>query len=261
MSGDNLKLIFYLVFTAVLVGIVFGAVFFLRRKKRELSQKLFGTDSLLDGINKEKQKMSETPRSLHAMTSVYIPQITRDFPEFDYEAYKNKAKSLLRSYFVALCDKKSTVLKEECSLALKNYVQGIIEDLNTRNVTQHFNEIVIHDVQISRYIKTGATATIIFELSVGCYDYIKDSNENVVFGDDRFKKQTVFEVGLVYVQDADMINSNGDSLGLNCPNCGAPIKNLGVKFCEYCGTTVVEVNTRVWKFDSVREMTTQKRQY
>ena len=44
----------------------------------------------------------------------------------------------------------------------------------------------------------------------------------------------------------------GEGLGLSCPHCGAPVRNLGQKFCEYCGSGVIEVNTRVWKFNSVR---------
>lgn len=246
----------------VLVGLgIFFVVWKVRQKTRHISRQLFGTDSLIDGINKQKETLSETPRSLHSMTSVYLPQILRDFPQFDYEAYKNKTKSLLRSYFTALSTKKVTALKEECSLTLKNNVQSIIEGLNARNVTQVFGQAVIHNVEIARYIKTGATVTIVFELAVGCYNYIEDSNKNVVFGDKNLKTQSVYEVALVYVQDVDKLGENNEALGLNCPNCGAPVTNLGNKHCRYCGSSVIEVNTRVWKFDSVREQTTQRRQY
>lgn len=239
---------------------IFIAVFGIARKTRDVSRSLFGTDSLIEGINQQKAQMSETPRSLHAMTSVYLPQILRDFPKFDYELYKNKAKSLLRSYFTAIETKKSTALAEECSQTLRNDVQGIIEDLNSRNVKQFFNETVIHDVQISRYIKTGATVTIMFELSVGQYAYQEDELGKVVSGDKTLKHQTVYEVGLVYVQDAEKAGMSS-GFGINCPNCGAPIKNLGMKFCEYCGTGVVEVNERAWKFNSVNEQTTGRRSY
>ncbi len=242
------------------VAVVFCSVVAVKRKIREVSRSMFGTDSLIEGVNKQKQEMSETPRSLHAMTSIYLPQIMRDFPEFDYELYKNKARSLLRSYFTAVQSKKASALSEECSQTLKNYVQGIIEDLSARNVTQIYRETVIHDIQIARYIKTGATVTVLFELSVGCFSYIEDENGNVVFGDKSIKEQAVFEVGLVYVQDASKL-SDSSGLGINCPNCGAPITNLGAKHCEYCGTSVIEVNTRAWQFDSVTEQTTEKRQY
>lgn len=240
---------------AALVGIIA-----IKRKISEVSRSMFGTESFFEGVNRQKEEMSETPRSLHSMTAVYLPQITRDFPQFDYELYKNKAKSLLRSYFNAVQTKKVSALSEECSLTLKNYVQGVIEDLNARNVKQIFSETVIHDVQLARYIKTGATVTIVFELSVGRYSYIENAGGEVVFGDKSMKQQSVYEVGLVYVQDADKLGA-AESLGVNCPNCGAPIKNLGEKFCEYCGTSVTEINVRAWKFDSVSEQTASKRQY
>ncbi|MGN1432635.1 MAG: zinc ribbon domain-containing protein [Ruminococcus sp.] len=256
----NYSLIITLVIVAILVLAVLIGVVAIKHKLRDVSRSLFGTNSFFDGINKQKEQMSETPRSLHAMTSIYLPQIMRDFPQFDYELYKNKAKSLLRSYFTAVQTKKTSALSEECSTTLKSYVQGIIEDMNARNVKQIFREIVIHDVQIARYIKTGATVTILFELSVGHYSYIEAENGSVVFGDKNLKQQSVYEVGLVYIQDAEKFGA-AEAVGLNCPNCGAPITNLGRKFCEYCGTGIIEFNERVWKFDSVREQTTSKRQY
>lgn len=257
----NYGLIIALAFILILVIAILAVVCVIRNKIREASRSLFGTSSFLEGINDQKIEMSETPRSLHAMTSVFLPQIQRDFPEFDYALYKNKTQSLLRSYFNSIQTKKTLALTEEYSLTLKNQVQGIIEDLNSRGITQVFNQVVIHNTEIARYIKNGATVTIQFVSSVGYITYGEDDNGNVVFGDKNIKNQTVYETELVYVQDVDKINSNGQSLGINCPNCGAPVKNLGVKFCEYCGTSITEVNIRAWKFDSVKEQTVQKRQY
>ena len=249
-----------LILIAVIAIIILCVVVAIRNKIREVSRSLFGTNSFVEGINQQKEQMSETPRSLHSMTSIYLPNILKDFPEFDYELYKNKAKSLLRSYFTAVSTKKASALTEECSLTLKNYVQGVIEDLNVTNTKQVFSQTVIHDIEIARYIKTGATVTIVFVASVGQYSYIEDATGKVVFGDKDIKLQTVYEIGLVYVQDVDRVEGN-EALGINCPNCGAPIKNLGYKFCDYCGTSIVEVNARAWKFDSVKEQTTQRRQY
>ncbi|MBQ1507500.1 MAG: hypothetical protein IIZ36_03650, partial [Ruminococcus sp.] len=63
-----MPLISFLIIAATL-GI--GA-FVVKSKISSYSRKLFGTDSLLDGINEQKRNMSETPRSIHAMTSVYL---------------------------------------------------------------------------------------------------------------------------------------------------------------------------------------------
>ncbi len=242
-----------------LVGIAGGLA--IRSKIRKFSMDAFGTKSIAEGLKDQKKKLSETPRSLRSVTGIYKPQLLSDFPEFDYELYKQKANAVLRGYFNALSTGSTATLPEECSLTLKNHILEIIENLETNGQKQYFVEPVLHDTQLTRYSKSGGTVTVIFSISVGVYDYVEDRDGKVVFGDKDCKKQTAYDVGLVYVQDADVMGVYNEALGLTCPSCGAPIKNLGQKFCEYCGTGVVEVNTRVWKFDSVKEQTNRKTIY
>ncbi len=60
---------------------------------------------------------------------------------------------------------------------------------------------------------------------------------------------------MVYIQNRDMVESDSDrALGYNCPNCGAPVKSLKQKICEYCGCGIQEYNIKVWEFNSVREL-------
>ena len=228
-----------LITVVVIIGAVFGGVMAVRAKMRSVSRDMFGTDSLLDGYKKQKQQVSEQPVSVRSMTSIYLPQIQKDFPEFDYTHYKTKAESVLRSYFTAVNTKNVLALTEECGQTLRNSVIGIIEDLNARNLTQFFTENVIHDIQIARYLKNGVTVTILFNAAVGQYAYTENDKGEVVLGSKEYKHQTIYEIELVYVQDAKKLGGNTDEgLGLNCPNCGAPIKNLGQKFCEHCGSAL-----------------------
>ena len=242
----------------ILIAIVV-AVLVIRHKIREISRKVFGTSSFLDGYTQKKRQLSETPRSVQSMTSIYLPQIHRDFPEFDYDLYKNKAESVLRGYFAAISTKNISALnKEEISNTLMNNVQGIIEELESLNQTQTFSENVIHNTQLARYDKDGMTVRLQFNAAVGQYVYIEDKDGKVVFGSKDLKHQTVYEIALVYIQDSDKMGY-GEAMGLNCPNCGAPIKNLGQKFCDHCGSGVIEVNTRSWFFDSVTEQSVYKK--
>jgi hypothetical protein len=60
---------------------------------------------------------------------------------------------------------------------------------------------------------------------------------------------------MVYIQDRDKVESDYDkAMGYNCPNCGAPVKSLKYKTCEYCGTGLQEYNIKVWTFAAVREL-------
>ena len=93
---------------------------------------------------------------------------------------------------------------------------------------------------------------------MGMISYLEDENGRLINGDRENKLQTVYEVDLVYLQDADKMGVYAEGLGLTCPNCGAPVRNLGQKVCEYCGSGIIEVNTRVWKFNSITEETKRR---
>lgn len=166
-----------------------------------------------------------------------------------------------KSYFTAVNTKNISFLAEDCSAALRNSVQGIIYDLNVRGAAQYYNNSFIHDIQIARYIRDGKTATIVFEISVEYYSYIVGRHGSILSGDETQKVQTVYEAELVYLQDVERKTKDGEDLKNNCPNCGAPIKNLRAKFCNFCGTAFVERDIRTWKFDSVAEQPLQRRQY
>ena len=246
------------VIAGLLVVIVVGGLI-IKSKVSKFSQQAFGTKSFLEGYNEQKRKLSETPRSVHSMTPIYLPRILKDFPEFDYERYRIQAQSVLRGYLNAITTGSTATLPKDITVALKNHIQEIIENLNENNQRQYFTEPVIHDAQISRYIKNGVSVTVMFNVSVGMFAYTEDANGSVINGSKTEKLQTIYEVGLLYVQDVEkmgLYNENG--LGLHCPNCGAPVRNLGMKFCEYCGSAVIEVNTRVWKFNSVEEQTQRR---
>ncbi len=261
MGEVPIGLIITLVLITVAAIAVIAAVYKVKKGIREFSRNAFGTDSIIEGVNKQKKDMSETPRSLQAMTTLCLERIKRDFPEFDYQDYIKKVESTIRSYMNAVEEKNVGLLYGECSKALKDSVSSIITDLSARQLSQNFDDIVIHRTEISRYTKDGKTARILFVSAVGCYSYTTDSEGKVIYGTKDMKTQSVYETELVYVQDADMVADGREGLGLNCPNCGAPIKNLGLKFCEYCGTGITEINIRAWKFTSVREQTNVTRPY
>lgn len=261
MSGIPVVLIIVLVLVIAAAIAVTVAVYKIKNGIRQISKSVFGTASLYQGLNNQKKDMSETPRSLQAMTSLCLPRIQRDFPEFDYEDYKQKAETVLRSYMNSIEDKNDKLLYGECSQALKDSVSGIITDLSNRGLKQKFDDILIHRTEISKYTKDGATARILFVSSVGSYTYTTDSTGKVIYGNKDIKTQSVYEIELVYVQNVDAVADGSEGLGINCPNCGAPIKNLGQKFCEYCGTGITEINIRAWKFSSVREQSKVTRPY
>lgn len=253
----------WVIIIAVIAAIIIAVVVIKRRVTRAVrsfSNELLGTSDLIGGLTKANEEMSRTPRSVQSMTSVYLPQIIRDFPEFDYELYKTKAKSFLLSYFDAIENKDPALLKEEYLPAIQNVVKSVIGELDSLGESQVYDNIIIHDIQISRYNKSGDAATVVFGMSVEKYDY-RLSGSNTVKGSSTNLRQSVYNVSLVFGQNAEKFG-DGDALMMNCPNCGAPLSSAMSRVCEYCGSPVAEIkNTRAWCFDAVTEQSNSKRGY
>ena len=103
----------------------------------------------------------------------------------------------------------------------------------------------VYKTVIARYHKAEGTCSILTETNASYMPIDENGNEKSL------RKQSVFETELIYVQDADKVQ--GKAFGVNCTNCGAPVKMLGQKSCPYCGTGLEPINIRVWTIASVRE--------
>lgn len=253
MSATLILLIIALVLLLLVISAVYYGVYKLKQKTWQFSREVFGTDSLKDGFEQIEAEYATTPKSVSAVTSLYLPKITRDFPEFSYEEMKTKAQNVLTSFLLAVNDFNPGKLTEGNS-ELKNKLEHTIALLKNKNQREHFDNIKIHRTEISGYTKKSGRCVITMQTSVQYYHYITDHDGRVISGSKNILYQSKYETDLIYIQDRALVEGNlGDAEGLNCPNCGAPITNLGSKFCEYCGTGVVAYNIHVWSFSDVRE--------
>lgn len=263
MNKDHFGLIVGLV---ILAGLLLAGFILYRTVKRKISnfsRTLFGTSNLVEGYKKQQAELAETPRSLPAMTKIYLPQISSDFPEFNYTEYKQKSENLLKSYLLAISAKDISKLVN-ASPEIEEQVMSIITDLEASSLTEHFNEICIHRTEITRYIKENGVCTVFLQSAIEFFNYLTNDNTGAVTsGSETLKKQTVYETELTYVQDVSKIGNAGDdkAMGLNCPNCGAPITSVGQKVCAYCGSGIKEINIYSWSFNKIREITVSRKKY
>ena len=57
----------------------------------------------------------------------------------------------------------------------------------------------------------------------------------------------------IYVIDSNQVKGSLKALGLNCPNCGAPIKSLDKKVCSYCQTGIVDLVKKSFVLNDIYE--------
>ncbi len=240
-------------FLAVIIGIL-GLIFYIRSKTRTLSRQLFNNDSLIDGYQAQKAQLSEEPKSVSGMTKIYLPQISNDFPEFHYEEFKRKAQNMLLSAFSSI-ESEDISLLTDASKDLTTKISLLIEENKNDNKHVTYNNITIHQTEITRYQKYKGTCTITLQSAVGHLYYI-EQNQKVIEGDKSLKEQCKYNIDIVYIQDVSKLDSKAQAAfaAAKCPNCGASITNLGSKMCEYCGSPIQTVNIRVWTINDFKKL-------
>lgn len=189
---------------------------------------------------------NETPCSVCGMTRLLLPHIAEDFPEFSYSEFKAREEALLLSYFAAIT--------QQCPDRLSEYSQTLLEQVRQEishqqadGMTRAYSNVQIHQTELSDYRKQDGECRVVFQSAVGYALRIGDGEEE--------QRQARYNVELLYVQDANQaqLHQTDAAFSMTCPNCGAPIRSLGRKACEFCGTVVQEVNRYAWSFDRIYE--------
>ncbi len=249
-----IPIIIVLILILAIIIAAYCGVRYLQRKTREVSRALFGTSDITQAAKQMKQEYSTTPKSVSAMTSLLLPKIVSDFPDFQYDEMKERAENVLTQYLRAVTEKNTAILTDG-NTELKQQLDSHIQMLSVKDLREHFDHIKIHRTEICQYRKTAGRCIISFQSALECYHYITDSSSSIKEGSKEYKYQTKYNTDLIYIQDRSLVENELDNaLGVNCPNCGAPLSSLGAKFCEYCGTPVIEINIHAWSFSNVEEI-------
>ncbi len=245
------KAIVWLVVAAVVSILGYCGYRYVKGKIESFSRALFGTNSLIDGWNKQADELSRTPKSVSGMTRIFEPQIQRDFPDFNLVQFKNKAENMLISALNAVDAENVSLLKEPTE-ELKSQVENQIETNRSAGISEIYERIRIHRTEIANYVKKDGKCMIIFQSAVEHMHYKKKENK-IVWGDAERLTQTKYNIELLYIQD-EKLSKKDNAVGTTCPNCGAPITKLGAMYCEFCGLAVTPINLKVWTFHKYYEV-------
>ena len=128
----QLVFIMFLVLILIIIGIIIISIYLkIRKKIRNLSQQIYGVDDIIKGIKKQEELYENTPKSISAMTRIYLPHISKDFPYFNWDDYKSKTESLIMAYLNSL-ETKSGIDLDYVSLSLKNKVDNGWHQIETQ---------------------------------------------------------------------------------------------------------------------------------
>lgn len=77
-------------------GGIWAAIIYIRRKLQAYSGLLFGTRNLMAAAQELSQAVEDPPRSLNACEGSVLPQVLRDFPDFDIGLTKGQVQDYLK---------------------------------------------------------------------------------------------------------------------------------------------------------------------
>ncbi len=89
--------VFLAIFLAVLL-FLFGLFLYIRYRIRRFSNEVFGTEDVRQVFENIETTEQEKPKSLNGMDMLYLPQIQKDFPDFNPTMADNYAKEALKKH-------------------------------------------------------------------------------------------------------------------------------------------------------------------
>jgi len=245
------SIIFLVLFFAA-IGVGIYAFFVIRKKAREFSTVAFGNEDIIKNLKTVEEVSEKTAKSVSDGTNIYAPKLVRDFPEFSVGAMTARAQNCLREYLLAINNMDSSILQDG-NEELREALFLRINDLNMRDIREHYEGLKIHRTVLNTYNKYSGRCVVRFQSAVE-YRFWAEKDGKVIKGNKDSVTQTRYIIDCCYIQDSDKINNIAAAgHALTCPNCGGVIKNLGEKICPYCGAGVVEFNIRVWNFCDIKE--------
>ena len=242
-------LIVELLIIFILLVVIIGIILVIRKRIADFLEEYFGTRSFKEALEKSRIADSETPKTVYSMENVYLDQIKKDFPSLNINELKSSAEMNIRNVLHAIETKDTNELRNKND-RIYAYAVSKIEDLKDEKFV--CDNINFHKTVLSRYEKKNEVATMEFQTSLEYFTREK--------GKIGRKKQTRFKTQFIHVIDAKMYGEHRIKvLGLNCHNCGAPIKDIDKRNCEYCNSKLivsesgVEFVKRIWFLNNLKE--------
>lgn len=222
----------FLIGILILITFILFCYIYIKIKLKRVMTK-YGISSLKEIIEKAEFDTEDLPKSLSSMDSVYLERIKEEFPDMNINELKRESEKIILDFLEAIEKKDSSKIKSE---KVKAYVDSKINDLKYETIT--YTSIKFHKTVVNKYENSKTVATIYFSSSLEYF--LKQGNKPKKKVQDRYKLEWI------YIIDASVVPASKKSLGLNCPNCGSPIKSVKIKKCSYCGTSILDIVKRSW---------------
>ena len=204
-----------LIIILIIILFLIFAILFIMYRLRKIAKHYFNTTDLKKIIDLAKLEESENPKSVGSLDSLYLNNFEKDFPTFNLNELKRLNESFILDMYNAI------EKKDLNKLANKNekIISFIKSKINDNQTNLKFTNFKFHNTVLNKYEKNNGIATLYLASS---FEYLENGQ----------KVQKRMKSEYIYIIDEKQVK-NIKAIGLNCPNCGAPITTLNHKRCNY----------------------------
>lgn len=244
-------ILFLASFLGIIVVLLIIVVIIYFKIKSGLSSLGFGdSKKIISMIKDSEEEAKYRHKSVSGLSSILIPKILKDFPNFNEQEFYNKVEASIIGILNTLSNNKVSSIKELNEI--RTTLETLIESQVASSIKEKYEDIKFHEHAIKDYKNESGVLMITVNSSLEYY-YEKSIKGKVKIPRKDYKKQTTFTSTFVYIYDPDKYNISKSSFSVHCPNCSAPLKNIESRICEYCGAKVEDINLRSWYITKYKE--------
>ena len=239
---------FLIAFLGVILGFVVVALIIYLMIARFFHKAGIRASDLKQMKDNLEEEEANRHKEIGGMTSVFLPQILKDFKEFNLDEIYLLTEKSLRTIFNAIEKKDMPLLSSKDFNMISKKMKLQLEDLIDSDIIYKYDDINFHKHAIRSYENKGGVAKL--EIASSLEYYFTKTKDGKELYSNKYKDQVSYVTTFVYIADETVYTKDIDVYGLNCPNCGAVIRALNKKECSYCHTglniQVVEL-LKCWK--------------
>ena len=216
----------FFIVACVLVGL--GVLFVIGLVVVRVSRLFNRAEGLIDDIKDAQIREEETPKSLNAMDSLLLPQLMRDFPEYNRAVITDRVIRDAKLFYESAA-KGELLFKDGVSASLLE---------NTLLPEDVAGGIIVHRAVLAAYDRRTRDRFITFQAAVK-YE-----------GTDGKRHQKRLNLKYIAAQSSDFAEKIEV---IKCPNCGGPVSTVGEKVCSYCGAALRTPAGAGWVLIEIKE--------
>ena len=185
-------------------------------------------EGLIGQIKDAQVREHTVPKSLSSIEGLLMPQITKDFPDYNASVIAERVKADARLFYESAI-KGEVLFDKGTSLPCRQNMQ-LPDDVA--------GGVLIHRAALAAYVKQGRDRQLNYQVSAQ-YD---DKNGET------WQKRLTLKYIAAYTEDF-----TDDIHVIKCPNCGAPVPTVGDKVCRYCGAALKTASGYGWVLTSIKQ--------